>query len=409
MFHVLTHISELGICPDTSAPDDIALVRDAALVWQGDRIVWVGANAHLPAEYQSARRHDAGGGVVIPGLVDCHTHLAFAGWRADEFVQRSQGATYQEIAARGGGIRRTVEAVRQASESELTERAGGFLTRMTELGVTTVECKSGYGLTVEDELKLLRVYRNLQGSHPIQIVPTFLGAHVIPPEYRGDRQGYVRLVCEEMLPRVADERLARFCDVFVEEGAFSIEEARIILEAGKSLGLRPKLHADQLRDGGGARLASETEAISADHLECTSDTGLSMMARAGVVAVALPLASLYLGQSPLDARRCFRAGVRVAVATDFNPGSAPSYHLPFAMTLACTMNHMSPAQALKGATIRAAEAVGMARHCGSLEPGKRADFVILDAESVDGWLYHLRPNAARAVFAGGELIAGGLS
>lgn len=408
MFHVLTHLSELATCPETSASDDIGLVRDAALVWQGDRIVWVGANADLPAEYHSAKRHDARGGVVVPGLVDCHTHLAFAGWRADEFVQRCQGATYQEIAARGGGIRRTVEAVRNASESELTERAGGFLNRMAELGVTTVECKSGYGLTLEDELKLLRVYRKLQASHPVQLVPTFLGAHVIPPEYRDDRQGYIRLVCEKMLPRVATERLARFCDVFVEEGAFTIEEARSILEAGKRLGLRPKLHADQLRDGGGARLAAEVGAISADHLEYTSDTGLSMMADAGVVAVALPLASLYLGQAPLDARRCFRAGVRVAVATDFNPGSAPSYHLPFAMTLACTLNHMSPAQALKGATIHAALAIGVEGYCGSLEPGKRADFAILDEESVDGWLYHLRPNAVRAVFAGGELIAGGL-
>jgi imidazolonepropionase len=338
-------------------------------------------------------------------MVDCHTHLAFAGWRADEFSERCKGATYAEIAARGGGIAKTVQLTRAASEDELSARAGGFLNEMLRLGVTTVECKSGYGLSLEAEIQLLHVYRRLQRQFPGTLVSTFLGAHVVPPEYRDKRGDYVKLVCERMIPAIAAEKLAAFCDVFVEKGAFTIDEARTIFAVAKKHGLRPKLHADQLADGGGAKLAAEVGAISADHLEFASDDGLRAMAQAGVVAVLLPLATLCLRQPPLDAQRCFAAGVPVAVATDFNPGSAPSYHLPLAMTLACTTNHLTPALALKGATVIAAKAIGLDHEIGSLEPGKRADFILLEAESVEQWLYHFRPNAVSAVYANGERVA----
>ncbi len=399
---VLTNIRSLATCPDRGGPEEIGLITEAALAWEGNKIVWVGKFTDLPGHLHSWEKVDAGAALVVPGLVDCHTHLAFAGWRADEFGMRCQGATYQEIAARGGGIASTVRKTRAATEDELFDRAAGFLREMTRLGVTTVECKSGYGLTVEDELKLLRVYRRLRETSPQTIVATFLGAHVVPPEYKADRRRYVDLVCKEMIPRVAAEGLATFCDVFVEEGAFTAAEAREILAAGTAHGLRPKLHVDQLSDGGGAALAAEVSAISADHLEYTGDGGIRAMAEAGVIAVSLPVASLYLNKPPLDARRFLRAGVPVAVATDFNPGTAPSYHLPWAMTLGCTMNHLTPAAALKGATLVAAKAIGLADRVGSLQPGKRADFVLIDAESVDEWLYHSRPNAVIATYVGGE-------
>jgi imidazolonepropionase len=403
MSRVLTNIRWLATCPAAGGPDDLGLITDAALAWRGGRIEWVGPAAELPAEYRSWPTEDAGGAGVIPGLIDCHTHLAFAGWRADEFAERCRGATYGEIAARGGGILRTVAATRAASEDELFARSLGFLREMAALGVTALECKSGYGLTVEDELKLLRVYRRLADAPPhLPLTATLLGAHVVPPEFRNDREGYLRLLCEDLIPRVEAESLAAFCDVFVEEGAFTPDEARRVFAAAEGHSLIPKLHADQLSDTGGAALAAEVGAVSADHLEFASDAGLSAMAEAGTVAVLLPFATLTTHVPPLDARRCLRACVRVAVATDFNPGSAPSYHLPFALSLACSLNRLTPAQALRGATINAARALHWDTLLGSLQPGKRADFVLLDAESVDHWLYHIRPNAAVGVFIGGE-------
>src|SRR5678815_774385 len=258
-------------------------------------------------------------------------------------------------------------ATRSADETFLVNRARGFLDSMVRLGVTTVECKSGYGLTLQDELRLLRAYHALAENGPCRIVPTLLGAHMVPPEFQNNRAGYIELLVNELIPAVAAERLARFCDVFLDASAFSADEARTILRAGAAAGLRPKLHADQLSDMGGGQLAAELAAVSADHLEHISDAGIKAMSSAGVVAVSLPIASLYLRQPPMPARRLMDAGVPVAVATDFNPGSAPSYHMPFAMTLACTMQMMTPAEVLKGATIIAAKAVGMDGEVGSLE------------------------------------------
>ena len=306
---VLQNIRTLYTCPADGAPGDVGAINDGALAWRGERIDWAGPAAELPAEFDGEERLDAGGGIVVPGLVDCHTHLAFGGWRADEFAQRCAGATYLEIAKAGGGIARTVEQTRAATREELHERCCGFLKDMTALGTTTVECKSGYGLDLDNELKQLRVYKQLAGESPLRIVPTFLGAHIIPPEYREDRGAYIRLLTGEVIPRVAEEDLAVFCDVFVEETAYTVDEARRILSAAREHGLRAKLHADQLSDSGGGALAAEFDAASADHLEYLSEAGARAMAEKGVVAVSLPLATTYLNQKPMDGRRMIDAGV----------------------------------------------------------------------------------------------------
>jgi len=375
----------------------------AAMAWEGETIRWVGAEADLPDEYRTWEPESAGGMMVVPGLVDCHTHLAFAGWRAGEFEQRILGRTYLEIAAAGGGILSTVAQTRAASTVDLTGRARRHLGAMGRLGVTTVEAKSGYGLSLEEELRLLEVYHDL-GKGPQRLVPTLLAAHTVPPEYHGRSDAYVDLVCDRIIPEAARRKLARFCDVFVEQKAFSVAQGRRVLETGKRHGLRPKLHADQLTAGGGAELAAEVGAVSADHLEQISEAGIRRMREAGVIAVSLPLASLYLNMAPLPARRLIEAGVPVGVATDFNPGSAPSYHLPFAMTIACTTQRMTPAEVLKGATVVAARAIGLEGEVGSLEPGKSADFAVIDADSVEQWLYHLRDNACVRTVARGRHI-----
>ncbi|HEX6434751.1 MAG TPA: imidazolonepropionase [Gemmatimonadales bacterium] len=398
---LLHSIGQLATCRAEGGQGEIHAIADAALVWDEGGILWVGPAAELPAEYRHGDPVDAGGRLVIPGLVDCHTHLAFAGWRAQEFEQRITGRSYLEIAQAGGGIMATVRQTRLATEQALLERAGRFLEEMLALGITTVECKSGYGLDEASELKLLRVYQRLAGNQPVRLLPTFLGAHIVPPEFRTNRPRFLELLIEQWLPKVAQNRLAACCDVFVEESAFSGDEARHILRAGQRLGLKAKVHADQLTNAGGAELAAELGALSADHLEHISERGIAALAQAGVVAVSLPLASLYLRQPPMPARRLIAAGVPVAVATDFNPGSAPSYHLPLALTLACTLQRMTPAEALKGATIYAARALGLEQEIGSLEEGKSADFAVIDAPDVTHWLYHLRPNACLLTVARG--------
>jgi len=405
---VLRNVGTLVTPPPPRIQDEATPLRkteDAAVAWSGDTIDWVGPASEQPSVVDEDTVYDADGGVVIPGLIDCHTHLAFGGWRADEFAMRLQGRTYLEIAKAGGGIASTMRKTRAASEDELHDRCQTFLRSIGQLGVTTVEAKSGYGLTVEDEMKQLRVYRRLQSSQPLDIVPTFLGAHTVPPEYEDDREGYLDLVRDEMIPRVARENLAEFCDAFVEESAFSVEEARRLFDTARAHGLRPKLHADQLTDTGGAALAASVNAASADHLECVSDDGINALAESETVAVSLPLATLYLDEFPLPARTLLDAGVPVAVATDFNPGSAPSYHLPLAMMLSCTLQRMTPSEALAGATRCAAAALDRANTIGSLAPGMRADFAVIDAPSLNHWLYHFRPNAATMTFAGGTPIS----
>jgi imidazolonepropionase len=407
---VLRNISQLAACPANGPQQDAGLLAEAAVAWSGDTISWVGPNDELPAEFSEHPAIDCQGQLVIPGLIDCHTHLCFGGWRGDEFESRLGGATYQEIAAAGGGIASTVSATRAASENELLIKAGSALDAMLELGVTTVECKSGYGLDAANELKQLEVYRLLDRSHRVDLVPTFLGAHIVPPEFQKDREAYIRLLCEELIPAVASEGLAVFCDAFVEDGAYSRDEAGRIFDSAARHGLKIKIHADQLSDGGGALLAARLGAVSAEHQEYISPEGIEALADSGTVAVSLPLASLYLNEPFIPARKLLSAGVPVAVATDFNPGSAPSYHLPLAMTLACLKQAMTPQEALNGATTVAARAISAETRIGSLAPGYQADLAIIDMPSLNQWLYNFVPNACVAAvkkgrFAGADLFA----
>ena len=398
---VLRNISQLATCPAESAQQDAGLIEQAALVFENQKIVWVGREQDLPLKYADEDPIDCQNGLVIPGLIDCHTHLCFGGWRGDEFEMRLQGRSYQQIAAAGGGIRSTVAATRSDSAEQLTRKALLALEGMLDLGVTTVECKSGYGLERDAELKQLEVYRQLDRQQAIDIVPTFLGAHMIPDEYKENRESYIRLLCEVLIPEISGQKLAQFCDVFVEEGAFSITEARQILTTAKNAGLGLKIHADQLSSGGGAQLAAELGAVSAEHLEYADQLGIDSLAHAGTVAVSLPLASLYLGERYMAARQMLDSGVKVAVATDFNPGSAPCYHLPLAMTLACINQQMTPQEVLMGATTVAARAISAEQRVGALLPGFSADITIIEAPSVNHWLYHFRANACVGVLKSG--------
>jgi len=402
---VLHNISQLATCPPDHPQDDAGLVGRAAVAWRDETIQWIGPHSELPGEFASEPVVDCEGRLVIPGLVDCHTHLCFGGWRDDEFEERLRGATYQHIAASGGGIIRTVASTRGASIGELQRKAQAILAAMLSLGVTTVECKSGYGLDEASELKQLEVYRRLDQAQPIDLVSTFLGAHIVPPEHRDHRERYVDLLCDVLIPRVARLGLARFCDVFVEDGAYRIDEARRILSAAQVHGLGLKVHADQLSAGGGAVLAAAMGAVSAEHLEYATDEAIEALAAAGTVAVSLPLASLYLGGRYLPARKMLSAGARVAIATDFNPGTAPSFHLPLAMTLACLNQAMTPQEALMGATTVAARALSLDTRVGSLLPGYRADLAIIDAPNLNHWLYHFVPNACVAVLKNGQWVS----
>ncbi len=402
MTTVLRNIGQLATCPPGVSQQDAGLIGQAALVVENQLIDWVGPEPQLPGRYADSEPVDCKGRLVIPGLVDCHTHLCFGGWRGDEFAMRIAGTSYQDIAAAGGGICSTVAATRSTSSQELTEKACEVLDQALALGVTTMECKSGYGLDTENELKLLQVYAALNHAHSVELVPTFLGAHIIPPEFTDDRGGYIRLLCEELLPEIATRALAQFCDVFVEDNAYSIEEARDILGAARNLGMGLKVHADQLSCGNGAELAAEMDAVSAEHLEYISDQGIAAMALSGTVAVSLPIASMYLAGAYLPARRLIKAGVKVAVATDFNPGSSPSFHLPLAMTLACINQGMTPQEVLCGATSIAAKAIGLEQQAGSLVEGSPADLALIDATDVNQWLYHFRPNACIGVMKRGH-------
>jgi imidazolonepropionase len=401
---VLINIGMLASCRDEGGQGAIHTIPKAALVWRGTDIAWVGPAEALPTEYGDEERVDAGGRLVVPGLVDCHTHLAFEGWRADEIEARIRGRTYLELAAAGGGIVRTMAATRGASTRALVDRCARWLSAMAQLGVTTVEAKTGYGLDFESEIRLLEVYEALRHMQRVRLVSTLLAAHVVPAEYDGRREQYVEMVCRDLIPVVARRGLARFCDVFVEESAFTPEEARKILLCGREHGLDARLHVDQFTDSGGAALAAELGAVSADHLECVSEDGIARLSRSGTVAVTLPVAALYLSRPAAPARRLIAAGVPVAVATDFNPGTAPTFHLPLAALLAATLQRMTPAEVLKAVTIYAARAIGEALAIGSLEPGKRADFAIFDAPDVSHWVYHFASNACVSTYIGGVRV-----
>ena len=347
---------------------------------------------------------DAGHRVVMPGFVDAHTHPVFAGNRANEFEQRTAGATYRELAARGGGIRSTVRATRNASINELVKTGKHYGEWFLRGGTTTVEAKSGYGLTIEDELKILRAIKRLDEETPLNYVPTFLGAHDIPFEYKSRRHLYVNLVINEMLPRVAEEKLAEYCDVFCETDVFTTEETWQILSAARCHGLGLRLHADQLSLSGGAKLAAELNAATADHLEHTDTEGIQALKASKVQPVLLPGAVYALGSNRYPpARQMIDAGLAVVLATDFNPGSSPTPSMPAILSIACTQMKMTPAEVITASTINAAYSLGRGEEIGSLEKGKRADLVIHDCEDYRELPYFFGIEHAWRVYTGGQL------
>jgi imidazolonepropionase len=348
---------------------------------------------------------DARGGLVVPGLIDSHTHLVFAGTREDEFALRCAGKSYLEIAKAGGGIQRTVTAVRAASLDELVELALPRLARMLSYGVTTVEVKSGYGLNVADEIKMLEAVRALSELQPIELVGTYLGAHTLPAEYRERRDAYLDLVVsDELMGRVASEGLAEFCDVFCEASAFTVEESRRVLEKGKTHGLRSKIHADQITQMGASRLAAEVGAITAEHLEHVDDAGIVALAEASVIAGLTPGCSFYLGVTQAPARKLLEHEIPIAISTDYNPGSSVVESLPLVLSIACTQARMAPSEALVGATVNAAAALDRGSRLGRIAAGMQADLVVLDAASVDQWLYQMGRNAVRVVVKNGRVV-----
>lgn len=387
------------------------VIRDGAVAAASGHIVAVGPTRDVLGSVEVAREAvvvEARGRAVIPGFVDAHTHLVFAGSREQEMVMRLGGATHRDILEAGGGINSTARATREADEDELLGLGVERLDSLLVYGTTTVEVKSGYGLTPEDELKCLRVIRRLGEVHAVDVVPTFMGAHALPPEYAGDRGGYVKLVVEEMLPRVAAKRLAEACDVFCEKGAFSLEESRRILLAAKRLGMKVKVHADELSWTGGAELAAEVGALSADHLTYASKAGAEKMGEAGVVATLLPGTWFFLmldGRPPVEEFK--EAGVTVALATDFNPGTCPTWSMQMMVALACLRWRLPLEEALAAATRNAARALAREREVGSLEPGKKADMVVLKVDDPVKLAYHFGVNLVEKVVKEGRLVVDG--
>jgi imidazolonepropionase len=358
---------------------DLAIIPDGGMLIRDGKIDIVGPRTEIEKKAGGAEIIDAHGKVVLPGFVDAHTHLVFAGSRLDDFERRTRGDTYEEIAKAGGGIWSTVEKTRAASEADLLMQAKKHADWFLRCGTTTVESKSGYGLSVEDELKILRVMRRLNQETPLEIVPTFLGAHAVPRKMHVDE--YVDLVVNEMLSRVTSDGLAEFCDVFCERGYFDSEQSRRILSAAKKLGLKLRIHADQLSNSGAAQLAGELKATTADHLEKTDEQGIAALKSGGVQPVLLPGSVYALGSAHYPrAREMIEAGLAVVIATDFNPGSSPTPSMPMILSLACTQMKMSPAEAISASTINPAYSLGRGDQIGSLESGKVANFSIFDCE-----------------------------
>ncbi len=393
--------------PDEPAESALAPIPNGAIGIVEGKIAWLGPEAALPQDGVGPATEiiEAGGGFVGPGFVDPHTHLVFAGERSGEFDQRARGKSYLELGAAGGGIMATVRATRAASEGELVALAGPRLRRLLDQGVTTAEVKSGYGLTVADEVKLLRAVRHLGTDQPIELVPTLLCAHAVPEEHRSDRARFVSLCVEEIIPAVAQEDLAKTCDIFVDEGAFTHDEARKILGAARAKGLAVRLHADQLTANAGSELAAELGARSADHLENVSPAGVAALAKAGVSAVLVPTSTLFLRAERYAPGHALRtAGVNVALCTNVNPGSAMSENVSLTLGLACLENGLTAAEAFWGFTRGAAIALGLPEH-GRLAVGGPADAVVFGCSSYLHLPYHLGVNHARAVVKRGLLVA----
>ncbi len=388
-----------------AAMNDPGIIADGALAVKDGRVLDVGTTTEIMASYSAAEVISAAGKLVLPGFVDCHTHPVFVHTREDEFALRLAGKSYVEISQAGGGIRGTIKTTRDASEDLLFELAAQRVGKMISMGTTTVEAKSGYGLDPASELKQLRVIGRLSSELPVTIVPTFMGAHEFPAEYKDDHAGYIKILCEEMIPAAAEQGIAKFCDIFTEAHVYGLDESRAVLNCAREHGLALKMHADEIEPIGGAELAAELGCVSADHLGAASDAGIQALKAAGVIPVLLP-ATLYSLASKNYARGRFMidSGLPVAIATDYNPGSCNCDSLPFTMSLACLQMGLTPAEALCACTVNAAHALGLGAELGSLEAGKLADFCVWDIPSLNFIPYHLGSSHITAVYAGGKLI-----
>jgi imidazolonepropionase len=386
---------------------DLGIIKNGCVAVSGKKICTVGTLDQIEGEIEISSETeiiDAKGKTVMPGFIDPHTHLIFSGSREDELKLKLEGKSYLDILGMGGGILRTVRETRKASFDELLESAKMRLDRMLSLGTTTIEAKSGYGLDTESEIKSLKVIKQLNEEHVIDLVPTFLGAHAIPPEFADDSEGYVDLVVDEMLPKVGEEKLAQYCDVFCEKNVFSVEQSRKILGKGKELGMQPKIHADEIVPLGGAELAAEVKAISASHLMQSSDEGIRMMAESGVIGVLVPGTPFALMEKEYaKARDMINAGVPLALATDLNP-NCYSESMQFMIALACYNMKMFPAEAIVASTINAAHAINRANQIGSLEVGKQADIIILDCPNHMHIPYRFGGNLVEKVVKKGEVV-----
>ena len=412
----IQHAAQLATIAGKNGPrkrgemSEIGIIEDGSVWIEDGVIVAIGTTEELKGEFgdraSEAEIIDATGRLVTPGLVDPHTHVVYGGSREREFEMRLEGATYMEIMNAGGGIHATTRMTREASEDELVEQSSRRLDSFLKHGVTTVEGKSGYGLDLHTELKQLRAMKRLNEIHPIDLVPTFMGAHAVPQEYKGKEDEYINSIINDMLPVVAQEKLAVFNDVFCEVGVFTPEQSERILEAGKKLGLIPKIHADEIESYGGAELAAKVGAISAEHLLKASDEGIKQMAEAGVIACLLPATALFLREDAAKGRQMVDEGVAVAISTDCNPGSSPTTSMPLVMNLACISMRLTPAEALVAATMNAACAIKMEDKVGSLEVGKQGDVVMWNISNYQELQYLFGVNHVDKVWKKGEMVVG---
>ena len=385
--------------------EELSIIENGAIAVQDDKITGVGKTEEIKANYIADKIIDAAGKVVMPGFVDPHTHPVFYNTRENEFEMRLKGKSYVEISQSGGGIRSSIAGVRNASEDELFDLSKKRIEKIIANGTTTLEAKSGYGLSTESEIKMLHVIERLQKELPIDIVPTFLGAHEFPTEYKDNREEYIRILKEEMMPKVLKLGLAEYCDIFTEDHVYTIQQSHDILNHAKKLGFKLRLHADEIEPIGGAELAAEVGAISADHLGAASENGIKALADAGVIATLLPGTIFSLGmKSYARARDMIETGVAVALATDYNPGSCNCDSMQFIITLACLQMNMTPAEAITASTINAAYALEMGDKIGSLEVGKQADILIMDMPSYQFLPYHFGSNNVKMVIKNGKVI-----
>lgn len=405
IYNIGTLQTPLGSFPHAGAAQgENRKYHNAAVLCDGGVIKAVYENGALPEVSADTQTIDAQGRLVTPGLIDAHTHLVFGGWRQNEIPLKLKGAGYLDILRAGGGILSTVRATREASEEELFEKSRAFLDELMAQGVTTAELKSGYGLDKETELKQLRVIKRLNEAHPMDAVATYLGAHAIPEEYALRSGEYIDFIISDMLPEIKRRGLAEFCDVFLETGVFGVEESRRLLTAAREMGFGLKIHADEIDELGGSQLAGELGAVSAEHLIATGERGMEALARGGVIAALLPCTSLYLNKSFARARDMIARGIPVAVATDFNPGSCPSLNIGLCMTMAYLKYRMTPEEILSSVTINAACAVNRGGSIGTIEPGKKADMVIWNAEDMEMLCYRMGSNLAGTVIKHGAIV-----